>query len=925
MTTQHYRFVLYAHTAMAGLLLMLISTPAAALDIDTDFTELARPIEVVKPDKNLSIRGHLPRGWAQDAGWQSDLTLRFKRLTVQGRTGMRVTKQGNGQIQLRHTIPTLTPGRYRLTITGRNPDQLQIIAGVRQIGPGYLWSYRTQCTFGDEWQREVHEFTLNKPIADSAFYLLAKGPSNTAIDLAEFKLEQLTPDRILAELRQRYPDGGPSNLFRDTTLDQGLASGWSMTGRDYVGITTQTRVVEDDQTPSGIGRAFEIESRDEAAPLNSAPFPIIQRDRPHTVSFFAKGQGQWKAEVHYDGGKQIIASKAFALTPDWQRVTLTFTPDLFRARAYLHLRGRGLMRVDGFQAEAGRQATTFHRSHPVGLSLVLTNGVNPRAAVLVGHDTPARLSLGLEPAGHQGPTTVRLRVHNAYGEATDVSPLSVTASAYTQAQAEITPSSDHPLGPFRVEAWVEDANGQRISAFQELVFIRVPPPIYGGRDAPDSFFGTHSRPSQSRAELLKSIGVNWVRLHDQGKELVMWAFLEPEPGQWTFRDDLLQTYRDAHLSVLGVLSSTPVWAAHINNPQDMTEADKQRYFARYFLPRDQADWQNYVRTVAERYRDDIRVWDLWNEPWGGGFMNDRFVPSGRGKGMFRGPAQDVRIQRYFELGRTAHAALQQVDPELRLVVDISKPHFVEQAITDGATDFADVFAIHRYVGGSLGHPGDAFSKTSSEAADAARTVGTPLWMTEGSGSNITHRSGFYHHTLAGVRLEDDPIHNAQQMSRYLLSNLGLGVEKVFTYAANYSTFSETNTPWTVLLMEGGAPHPSAAAHAVLAHQLDGKHILKQHEIRKGLYVHVFAAEDSQQQLTLVLTRTEQADETEQLVGPIPNAVDVFGNRPTAGQPPLTPLFIQLEIADDQALADALKRWQETLAIRRGSPADHRSE
>ncbi|MEM6552943.1 MAG: hypothetical protein AAF750_12570 [Planctomycetota bacterium] len=911
----------HTHAVVAGLLLALVTGPVTALNIDTDFNELHRQIEVVKPEQKLSIRGHLPRGWGQDAGWQSDLTLRFERHTVQGRTGMRVSKVGNGQIQLRHNIPALEPGRYRLTITGRNPDQLQIIAGVRQIGPGYLWSYRTQCTFGDEWQREVHEFTLNKPVTDSAFYLLAKGPSNTAIDLAEFKFEKPTPRSILAELRQRHPDGGPSNLFRNTTLDQGLASGWSMTGRDYVGITTQTRVVEDDQTPSGIGRAFEIESRDEAAPLNSAPFPIIQRDRPHTVSFFAKGQGQWRAEVHYDGGKQVIAAKTFPLTPDWQRVALTFTPDMFRARAYLHLRGRGLIRLDGFQAEPQSQATPLHRSHPTGLSLALTNGVNRRAAVLVGADTPARLNLGFEPADHQGPATVRLRVHNGYGETSDAPPVPLAVSSYTQSQTELAAPADRPLGPFRVEAWVEDEAGQRISAFQELVFVRVPPPKYGDRDAPESSFGTHFRPSRWNAELFKAIGVNWVRLHDQGKELVMWAFLEPQPGRWAFRDDLLQTYRDANLCVLGVLSSTPVWAAHINNPQDMTEADKQRYFARYFLPRDLDDWQNYVRTVAERYRDDIRVWDLWNEPWGGGFMNDRFVPGGRGKGMFRGPAQDIRIQKYFELGRTAHAALQQVDPGLRLVVDISKPHFVEQAIADGATDFADVFAIHRYVGGSLGHPGDAFAKTSSEPADAARTLGVRLWMTEGSGSNISHRSGFYHHTLAGVRLEDDPIHNAQQMSRYLLSNLGLGVEKVFTYAANYSTFSETNTPWTVLLMEGGAPHPSAAAHAVLAHHLDGKRIVKQQEIREGLYVHVFAAEESPQRLTLVLTRTEQADETEQLVGPIHNAVDVFGNRPIAGQPPLTPLFIQLETAEDQPLADALKRWQETLPIRHGNPAD----
>ncbi|MEM9753887.1 MAG: hypothetical protein AAF916_10970, partial [Planctomycetota bacterium] len=725
------------YSLLTGLLSILFTTHAYSLYIDTDFTQLTRQISVVKADKNLSIKGHLPHGWSQDAGWQSDLTLGFERATVQGRTGMRVTKTGRGQIQLRHTLPALEPGRYRLTITGRNPDQLQIITGVRQIGPGYLWSYRTQCTFGDEWQREVHEFNLNKVVEDSAFYLVAKGPADAAIDLVEFRVERLMPETVLAELREQYPDGGPTNLFRTTTLDQGFASGWSLAGRNYFGVQTTTRVVQDAQAPSGIGRVFELADRREAVPFNSEPFPIIQRDQPHTVSFFVKGEGQWRAEVHYDGGKKVAASTPFTPTASWRRVTLTFEPDLFRARAVLHLRGRGLIRLDAFQAEPKPQATPFHRSHAAELSLALNNGVNKHAAVLVGRDTPARLSLGLEAESFKSSATVRLRVHDGYGQSIDADriPLPLARSGYTQIQAEIPVPATRPFGPFRIEAWIEDADGQRISAFQELVFIRVPPPQYGDRDAPESAFGTHFRPSRWNAELLKAIGVKWVRLHDQGKELVMWAHLEPEPGRWVFRDELLQVYRDANLSVLGVLSSTPFWAASIQNPQDMTEADQSRYFARYFLPRDPQDWQNYVRTIAKRYRDDIRVWDLWNEPWGGGFMNVRFNPNSRGKGMFSGPPPAVRIQKYFELGRTAKAALDEVDPELRLVVDISKSQYVDQAIASRVTDFADVLAIHRYVGGVLGHPDDAFTKASRKPANAAQDLGVRLWMTEGSGSN----------------------------------------------------------------------------------------------------------------------------------------------------------------------------------------------
>ncbi|MEM6332186.1 MAG: hypothetical protein AAF823_02480 [Planctomycetota bacterium] len=867
------------------------------------------PVDLHKPEQRFSAQGSLPRGWSQRSGWQSDLSIRLEPVEVQGRRGLRASKAGEGEVQLMIATPVIEPGRYRLIITGRNPDQLNVIAGIRQIGPGYLWSYRTQFTFGDEWQREQREFTLNRRMEDSGFFIRARGPSG-AIDLAEFSLQRITPQRVMAELRSKHPDGGPANLFRSTTLDQGLPEGWTVFGRGYYGLDTRMEVVEDAAAPSGIGRVLELESPSEVIPLNTEPFAVIQRDRPHTLSFFHEGEGRWEVEVRYDGDKQVVPGPSFTSKPGvWQRYSMTFDPEVFRDRGHVQVRGKGRIRVDAFQLEPGEQATPYARAEANEVSLALTNGVHPRAAVLTGAETPAALSLGVTRTA-TSPAILRLRQHDVYGNAHELLaiPLPTHSSdvLYQAQEVVVPPPTDRPFGAFRVEAWIESNDGVRQSPMVERVYVRVPEARYAGRDAPESSFGAHFRPADWNAALLKAVGVNWVRLHDQGVHAVAWSFLEPEPGQWTFRDDLIEVLRHEDLSILGVLSTTPIWAASIENPEDMTEADQQRYFAKYFLPRDPADWRNYVSTLADRYRDDIRVYDLWNEPWGGGFMNIRFNPDNRNKGMFQGPPHAERVVRYLDLGRHARDALNSVDPDIQLVVDISKTNYLERSIELGFTEFADVLAIHRYVGGTLGFPGDTFAAESAQQIAAAPELGLPLWMTEGSSTHLSHRSGFLDHTLAGVRIEENPVATAQQLSRYLLSNLANRVEKVFLYAATYSHFAETNTRWGVLLMEGGAPHPSAAAHAAFARHIDGKQIAVDRRIG-GL--HAYAFTETNGSTTVVLS--DLPGESHGLdASAWPGAVDVFGNGLVDGEPIYFPVFI-LTDAEPGAALDAVAR-----AIRR---------
>lgn len=92
-----------------------------------------------------------------------------------------------------------------------------------------------------------------------------------------------------------------------------------------------------------------------------------------------------------------------------------------------------------------------------------------------------------------------------------------------------------------------------------------------------------------------------------------WLHLEPADDQWSW------TTLDSHLAkaeqrgvddVTLVLASTPGWAAVRTTPDDAPWLGPGSASP----PRELDQWREYVRTVAERYRGRIAVYEIGNEP-----------------------------------------------------------------------------------------------------------------------------------------------------------------------------------------------------------------------------------------------------------------------------------------------------------------------
>ncbi len=131
------------------------------------------------------------------------------------------------------------------------------------------------------------------------------------------------------------------------------------------------------------------------------------------------------------------------------------------------------------------------------------------------------------------------------------------------------------------------------------------------------------------------------RLWDAG---VTWPQLEPARGKWDFNllDRYTQLAAERNVDILLTLGLTPAWAsARPNEPSAYGKGNAAE-------PRQLADWEEYVRIVATRYKGVIHNYEIWNEP--------------NVKGTFTGNPQAM-----VELSRAAYRVLKSVDPTITVV------------------------------------------------------------------------------------------------------------------------------------------------------------------------------------------------------------------------------------------------------------------
>jgi hypothetical protein len=212
-------------------------------------------------------------------------------------------------------------------------------------------------------------------------------------------------------------------------------------------------------------------------------------------------------------------------------------------------------------------------------------------------------------------------------------------------------------------------------------------------------------------------GIGWIRID------FVWAVVEPEPGveRWELYDAIVAEARARRLEVLALIAYTPAWAT--DGP------------AISGAPRDPADWSGFCFRAANRYRDAITHWEIWNEPnlerfWAGdraAYLETILEPAAR---AIHAANPDARV------GGPALAHLESGGRAWHgWLLDVLRAAGEElDFVTHHVYDLEDPAGVLRRLGGETPYGGDP--SRWSEAAPSLRELlevalfDKPVWLTE---------------------------------------------------------------------------------------------------------------------------------------------------------------------------------------------------
>ena len=243
--------------------------------------------------------------------------------------------------------------------------------------------------------------------------------------------------------------------------------------------------------------------------------------------------------------------------------------------------------------------------------------------------------------------------------------------------------------------------------------IKDPSKNLKGTVIQDSLFGLHVNGAERG--VWPTINFGSLRLWDNATS---WTNIETSKGvfDWTNLDKAVSNANQNGVTdFLMVLSGTPTWATNQRNPISLPAPNASG------VPANMADWDDWVRAVATRYKGKITNYQPWNE------ANLKTFYTGT-------PAQMA------ELTKRAHDIIKSIDPSATIVAPSTGlrlngalqrfyPKFLQELKARNWP--VDVWSAHTYPN-SLGTTNDRrkLANTWIDLLKAAKAPNLPLWDTE---------------------------------------------------------------------------------------------------------------------------------------------------------------------------------------------------
>lgn len=170
-----------------------------------------------------------------------------------------------------------------------------------------------------------------------------------------------------------------------------------------------------------------------------------------------------------------------------------------------------------------------------------------------------------------------------------------------------------------------------------------------------------NRDLKKSLSLMQSAQVGWIRLD------FLWEDIEPTEGKFDFAkyDTIVKLVKDQGINILGVLHYSANWASSCeewNCP-----------------PKDNVLFVNYASKVIQRYKEQVKYWEVWNEPDSATYWKP----------------QDG-LKSYCLLLKEVYLAAKKIDPDCKILNGglANGLSSINHLYDNGAKDYFDILNIH---------------------------------------------------------------------------------------------------------------------------------------------------------------------------------------------------------------------------------------
>jgi hypothetical protein len=275
---------------------------------------------------------------------------------------------------------------------------------------------------------------------------------------------------------------------------------------------------------------------------------------------------------------------------------------------------------------------------------------------------------------------------------------------------------------------------------------------------------------------LQTMGLGWVKF------AMRWREIEPVEGTyaWGSWDSTIDAYSAAGIKILLSISAAPDWARPTDDDKGVQG-----------LPKDPADYAEFVRHVAERYHGKVHAIEIWSE------QNLHYAVGGAGR---------VNPATYVQLLQQAFEAIKGTDPSILVISGGLTPsgaplpkamddiEYLKEMYDNGAKEFFDAVGAH-----PSSYNVAPWVKDEQEACDFVTQQGSTFL-----GPCLTpHHSWFFLGTMEGYR--DVMVANGDGDKKIIPTEFGWAVSDnpPPSYQYAYDNTYQEQAQWTVGAFQWG--------------------------------------------------------------------------------------------------------------------------